>query len=53
MVYFDKYKLNQMGAVRSPDLTEWDDISNQVHFPAGAQHGSVVKIPFERVKHLL
>ena len=53
IVYFDKYKLNQIGAVRSTDLNEWHDISGQLHFPPGAQHGSVVKIPFVRVKHLL
>jgi hypothetical protein len=53
IVYFDKYKLNQIGAVRSTDLNEWYDISDQLHFPQGAQHGSVVRIPFGRVKHLL
>ena len=53
IVYFDKYKLNQIGAVRSADLITWQDISDQVHFPQGAQHGSVVRIPFERLAHLL
>ena len=53
IVYFDKYKLNQIGAVISSDLVHWEDISDRVHFPAGAQHGSAVKISFERIKHLL
>ena len=53
IVYFDKYKLNRIGAVRSSDLTTWEDISELVHFPPGAQHGSVVKIACERVKHLI
>ena len=53
VVYFDKYKLNQIGAVRSTDLVDWEDISEQVVFPRGAQHGSVVTISFERIKHLL
>lgn len=53
MVYFDKYKLNTIGAVRSRDLLHWEDISESVRFPSGAQHGSVVEIPFERVSHLL
>jgi hypothetical protein len=53
IVYFDKYKLNKIGAVCSDDLSTWNDISDQVHFPHGAQHGSVSRIPFERVRHLL
>lgn len=53
VVYFDKYKLNQIGAVRSADLRVWEDISDQLLFPPGAQHGSVVKIPFKRIQHLL
>ena len=53
VVYFDKYKLNQIGAVRSADLTVWEDISDRVVFPSGAQHGSVVRISFQRIKHLL
>ena len=52
IVYFDKYKLNRIGAICSEDLVIWKDISDEVHFPPGAQHGSVAKIPFERVKHL-
>lgn len=52
VVYFDKYKLNQIGAVRSADLRVWEDISAQVSFPHGAQHGSVVRIPFGRIRHL-
>jgi hypothetical protein len=52
IVYFDKYKLNTIGAVASRDLIHWQDVSDQVHFPTGAQHGSVVQIPFERIKHL-
>lgn len=53
IVYFDKYKLNQIGAVMSRDLVQWEDISSQLHFPPGAQHGSVVKIAVERIRHLL
>jgi hypothetical protein len=53
VVYFDKYKLNKIGAVRSSDLRVWEDISGKVAFPQGAQHGSVARIAFERIKHLL
>ena len=53
IVYFDKYKLNQIGAVTSADLIHWEDISDRVHFPQGAQHGSVQQIDFARFRHLL
>ena len=53
MVYFDKYKLNQIGAVCSRDLVNWDDISDRLHFPRGAQHGSVSKIAVARLEGLL
>jgi hypothetical protein len=52
VVYFDKYKENRIGAVTSEDLTTWVDISDQVHFPSGAQHGSVFTAPAAMVKHL-
>jgi beta-xylosidase len=45
LVYFDKYKLNEIGAIRSRDLEHWEDISHLVHFPEGAQHGSVFVAP--------
>lgn len=43
-VYFDKYKLRQYGAVRSKDLKNWEDISDQVSFPKGIRHGAVFKV---------
>jgi hypothetical protein len=45
IVYFDKYKINNIGAVRSKDLIHWEDISAEITFPAGAQHGSVLRAP--------
>jgi hypothetical protein len=33
-----------MGAVSSPDLQSWTDISDEVHFPQGTRHGTVLKI---------
>ena len=53
IVYFDKYKLNRIGAIASGDLQTWVDISDQVHFPPGAQHGSAVAVPYARIKHLI
>lgn len=53
IVYFDKYKLNRIGAVVSTDLLHWQDISDRVEFPSGAQHGSAIKVPLDMVSHLL
>jgi hypothetical protein len=53
VVYFDKYKLNRIGALISADLSAWTDISDQVHFPSGAQHGAVLRVPKEKVEQIL
>ena len=45
LVYFDKYKINEIGAMRSKDLITWDDISSEINFPHGAQHGFVIRAP--------
>lgn len=52
MVYFDKYTLHQYGAVSSSDLVNWKDISDKVHFPAGARHGTVFKISADEFNKL-
>lgn len=44
VVYFDKYIDKKMGAVSSGDLVNWTDISDQISFPEGTRHGTVLKI---------
>lgn len=44
ILYFDKYIEKKMGALISSDLETWVDISDQVKFPKGTRHGSVLKI---------
>jgi hypothetical protein len=44
LVYFDKYTEHKYGAVTSPDLEHWTDISDKVQFPKGARHGTVLRI---------
>jgi hypothetical protein len=44
IVYFDKYRDHQYGAVASTDLKTWTDISDKVLFPAGARHGTILKM---------
>ena len=45
VVYFDKYINHSYGAVTSTDLKKWTDISEQIHFPEGVRHGTVLKVP--------
>ncbi len=52
IVYFDKYRKNKMGAVRSRDLKNWEDISDQIMFPKGTRHGTVFTVKKELVEKL-
>ena len=52
VVYFDKYRKHHMGAIRSVDLKNWEDISDQIHFPEGTRHGTVFQAPKKLVKKL-
>jgi hypothetical protein len=51
-VYFDKYRKHKMGAVRSKDLKVWEDISEQVSFPEGTRHGTVLEVPHKILDNL-
>ena len=52
IVYFDRYTEHRMGAVKSSDLQNWVDISDQVSFPEGTRHGSVIRIDSHTLKNL-
>ena len=52
IVYFDKYQKGKMGAVRSKDLENWEDISEQVKFPKGTRHGTVFTVNKKIVQKL-
>jgi Glycosyl hydrolases family 43 len=52
IVYFDKYTQHSYGAVSSPDLKTWTDISDQVKFPAGARHGTVFTVSRKEFEQL-
>ncbi|MDZ7694256.1 MAG: glycoside hydrolase family 43 protein [Balneolaceae bacterium] len=52
IVYFDKYRKGQMGAVTSTDLKKWEDISDQVSFPKEFRHGTVFKVSQAEFKQL-
>ncbi|WP_281298624.1 prolyl oligopeptidase family serine peptidase [Flavobacterium limnophilum] len=43
VVYFDKYTQKKYGAVKQT-AKGWEDISEQVSFPQGTRHGTVIKV---------
>jgi hypothetical protein len=53
VVYFDKYMDHRMGAVSSPDLQNWTDISDSITFPEGTRHGTVLKVSRKVLDKLL
>ncbi len=52
MVYFDKYREHTLGAVRSKDLIEWEDVSEMVDLPAGLRHGTVFSVTTSEFRNL-
>jgi len=52
-VYFDKYRDHQYGAVRTRDMKTWEDVSDQVKFPAGIRHGTAFRVSADILNKLL
>lgn len=44
IVYFDRYTDHKYGAVKSSDLENWTDISDQISFPEDTRHGTIFKV---------
>jgi beta-xylosidase len=44
ILYFDRYREREMGAISSADLSHWEDISDQISFPKGTRHGTILKV---------
>lgn len=44
MLYYDQYTRHRMGGRMSKDLGVWNEITDQLKFPQGARHGTVLKI---------
>ena len=53
VVYYDEYTRHKMGAVKSSDLVNWEDISDQLSFPEGSRHGTVFIVNKETLDGLL
>lgn len=53
VVYFDRYTQHKMGAIKSTDLVNWKDISNEISFPEGTRHGTIFKANTRVLNNLL
>ncbi|KAF2329818.1 prolyl oligopeptidase family serine peptidase [Flavobacterium daemonense] len=51
VVYFDKYTQKKYGAVKETSKG-WEDISEQVNFPVGTRHGTVIKVSADEIAAL-
>jgi hypothetical protein len=51
-VYFDKYTKHRYGAIRSKDLKQWEEVSDQLRYPKGMRHGSVLAVSADVIKAL-
>ncbi|UOQ96798.1 glycoside hydrolase family 43 protein [Hymenobacter sp. 5317J-9] len=52
LVYFDKYREHKYGAVKSTDLTQWTDVSDQIKLPVGLRHGTIFRVSARELKRL-
>ena len=55
-VFYDHYKgsaPSYYGAVKSTNLVDWVDISDQMQFPEGAKHGHILRVPARIIDGLL
>ena len=51
-VYYDCYRAGHYGAVRSKDLTAWENITDELSFPKGVRHGTIFRVSPEIVRKL-
>jgi hypothetical protein len=53
ILYFDRYREHEMGALLSKDLEGWTDISDSISFPEGTRHGTALRITGKELNRLL
>jgi hypothetical protein len=53
LVYFDRYREHRYGALSSPDLKTWGDVTAQLVMPAGIRHGTAFRVPAADAERLL
>ncbi len=52
-VFFDKYRDHKYGAVRSKNMKNWKDVSDQISFPSGVRHGTAFKVSEDIFRKLI
>jgi hypothetical protein len=52
-VYFDKYTRQRYGVIRSKDLVNWEDISEQLTYPKNIRHGTAFPVEKEFIEKLI
>ncbi|MHC4483078.1 MAG: glycoside hydrolase family 43 protein [Planctomycetota bacterium] len=53
-VFYDHHNGEEyFGAVKSKDLKNWVDVSEEMNFPKGFKHGSIIRVPERIVTKLL
>jgi len=53
-VFYDHHNSEEyFGGVKSKDLANWADVSEQMHFPKGFKHGHIIRVPKHIVTNLL
>lgn len=45
LCYYDVYKEGRWGAAMTRDMAVWQDVSDRLTMPAGARHGSLLRVP--------
>jgi hypothetical protein len=53
LVYFDRYREHRYGALSSPDLKTWGDVTAQLEMPPGIRHGTAFRVPAADAERLL
>jgi hypothetical protein len=53
VVYFDCYRDHRYGAARSKDLVHWQEITDELSFPKGMRHGTILPVSGEVVRRLM
>ena len=52
-VYYDCYTAHHYGAIRSKDLKNWTDVTDQISFPKGTRHGTAFQVEPQVLQKLL
>lgn len=53
-VFYDQqYEHDYLGATRSDDLEEWEDVSDRMNCPPGFKHGHILRVPRRDVAALV